>query len=315
LDRLLVLLDTGSSTSIRHTAAKQLAQLAAKTVTGDVTLEEDVKAARHDLPRGDAAAWAELMAVVARVGCGFELHRFHTLKALQILPCLHSKSHETRTAASVALAHICSLVPLWRPVQDVKPDPSLSGPSLACASPEFPQFSVEELLHKGTLLLASSGKEFVKPANLLANPAEVKKARKAAMSRLGLDFLDGVADDDDMDWEKELAADQDMGVDSSLSAVKTEPEAELAVPTPSVPMSSNFRKLAIAPSTSASPAPPPDQSSTEAVDMSGLSAREQNRLKRKRKNGAAAVVATAPPPPSASSSKYSTMPSSTSNSK
>jgi TATA-binding protein-associated factor len=66
LDRLLLLLDTGSSTSIRHTAAKQLAQLAAKTVATDAATEEDVKWNRH-VSRGDPLAWAELMAVVARV--------------------------------------------------------------------------------------------------------------------------------------------------------------------------------------------------------------------------------------------------------
>ena len=68
LDRLLLLLDTGSSASVRQTAAKQLAQLAAKAVTADVTtLQDDVKVSRQHAERGDPAAWAELMAVLARV--------------------------------------------------------------------------------------------------------------------------------------------------------------------------------------------------------------------------------------------------------
>lgn len=68
LDRLLLLLDTGSSTSVRTTAAKQLAQLAAKSVISDVAIvEEDVKAPRQHVGVGDPSAWAELMAVVARV--------------------------------------------------------------------------------------------------------------------------------------------------------------------------------------------------------------------------------------------------------
>lgn len=67
LDRLLLLLDTGSSASVRNTAAKQLAQLAVKSVTGDVTSEEDVKSNRQHISLGDPSAWAELMAVVARV--------------------------------------------------------------------------------------------------------------------------------------------------------------------------------------------------------------------------------------------------------
>ena len=68
MDRLLLLLDTGSSASVRTTAAKQLAQLAAKSVISDVALvEDDVKTARHHGPVGDHSGWAELMAVMARV--------------------------------------------------------------------------------------------------------------------------------------------------------------------------------------------------------------------------------------------------------
>ena len=68
LDRLLLLLDTGSSASVRTTAAKQLAQLAAKSIISDVALvEDDVKTARHHVPAGDPSGWSELMAVVARV--------------------------------------------------------------------------------------------------------------------------------------------------------------------------------------------------------------------------------------------------------
>lgn len=67
LDRLLVLLDTGSSFNVRQTAAKQLAELAAKSVIGDVKIEEDIKNVRSDIPRADVAAWAELMSVIGRV--------------------------------------------------------------------------------------------------------------------------------------------------------------------------------------------------------------------------------------------------------
>ena len=67
LDRLLLLLDTGSTNSVRTTAAKQLAQLAAKSVISDVALEDDVKAHRHHQPLGDPSGWTELMAVIARV--------------------------------------------------------------------------------------------------------------------------------------------------------------------------------------------------------------------------------------------------------
>lgn len=68
LDRLLLLLDTGSSTSVRTTAAKQLAQLAAKSIISDVALvEDDFKASRQHVSLIDSSGWSELMAVVARV--------------------------------------------------------------------------------------------------------------------------------------------------------------------------------------------------------------------------------------------------------
>lgn len=70
LDRLLLLLDTGSSPSVRNTAAKQLAQLAVKSVISDVTIvEDDIKTgtSRQHIPRNDSTAWAELLSVVARV--------------------------------------------------------------------------------------------------------------------------------------------------------------------------------------------------------------------------------------------------------
>ena len=68
MDRLLLLLDTGSSTSVRTTAAKQLAQLAVKSVISDVAIvEEDIKSTRQHGAASDPAAWSELMSVVARV--------------------------------------------------------------------------------------------------------------------------------------------------------------------------------------------------------------------------------------------------------
>jgi TATA-binding protein-associated factor len=174
-------------------------------------------------------------------------------------------------------------------------------------APEFPQFSVQELLQKGTLLLSSSGKEFVKPANLLANPAEVKKARKAAMSRLGLDFLDAVADDDDgMDWEKELADEPEVDVAlAPMADIKVEQDNGLVAPMPITAGSSNTTSArptsASIPSSSSTPAPTGDMQIEE--DLAGMSARERNRLKRKRKAGGSAFVAAAPPP-STSNSKY-----------
>ncbi|KAH9923909.1 SNF2 chromatin remodeling protein [Epithele typhae] len=305
LDRLLLLLDTGSSASVRTTAAKQLAQLAAKSVITDVSLaEDDVKTTRHHVPVGDPAGWAELMAVMAR-----------------ILPYLHSRSHETRSAAATALSHIFTLVPLWIPYADAQTNPY--GASTTQPAPEFPPFSVRELMEKGTLLLASSGKEFTKPTGILANSTEVKKARKEAMGRLGLDFLDSFGGADDMDIDKELAADEpDADVEMAQPqpqlvpapmSIKTEVRVEVKAED-NPPLSSPIEELVdikvktdpslLDRSKSSTPVAAPSPATTTAPeDTSALSARERNRLKRKRKPGNAAVVG-APPPTQGSGAKF-----------
>ena len=71
LDRLLLLLDTGSSPSVRNTAAKQLAQLAARSLISDVAVGDDFKSSRQHATIRDASAWSELLAVVARVSSLF----------------------------------------------------------------------------------------------------------------------------------------------------------------------------------------------------------------------------------------------------
>ncbi|KAI0320174.1 SNF2 superfamily chromatin remodeling protein [Amylostereum chailletii] len=292
LDRLLLLLDTGSSTSVRTTAAKQLAQIAAKSLISDVALQEDIKAHRQHLPLGDPSSWKELMAVVARV-----------------LPYLHSRSHETRSATSVALSHVFTLVPLWHPFQDGNLPPESERASTSTRPPpEFPMLSVEELMHKGTLLLASSGKEFIKPTGILSSSTEVKKARKEAMGRLGLDFLD-FGGDDDMDLDKELAADVEPDADMETEVSKTEAPSPTADPVAPTPIDTKVAAVKKEPSpinrskSSTPVAPSPITVAPSAEDdLAGLSARERNRLKRKRKQGNSAFVAA--PPPQASSSKY-----------
>ncbi|KAH7890001.1 hypothetical protein F5I97DRAFT_1849278 [Phlebopus sp. FC_14] len=286
LDRLLLLLDTGSSASVRNTAAKQLAQLAARTIISDVVVEDDIKSSRQHATIGDTSAWSELLAVVAR-----------------ILPYLHSKSHDTRSAASNALSQIFSLVPVWSPQnEDVKP-----LTDFPMTPPEFPTFSVPELMQKGVLLLASSGKEFSKPSGILSNSAEVKRARKEAMGRLGLDFLDSVGAADDMDLDKELAVDTEPDAATESDAVKKEeaPSTEIHMdvePTIKKERSPPARSQS---STPAAPSPITPATPAESEDLHGLSARERNRLKRKRKPGNSAFVAAPPPPPSSAGSRYS----------
>lgn len=195
----------------------------------------------------------------------------------------------------MALSQIFSLVPVWHPAcyRDVLASTILNG-NEDLPYPDFPKFSVQELISQGNLLLASSGKEFAKPAGILSSTQEVKQARKDAMSRLGLGFLDGV--EDDMDLDKEFAA--EMEVDAS-APVKLETAAsspmeicsELPVKERS-PSAGSLTPNLPSPST---PNPPSE------ADTAALSARERNRLKRKRKPGNSAFVA---PPPQASGARY-----------
>lgn len=200
-------------------------------------------------------------------------------------------------------------MPVWQP--DPESGSKTPGEAKSLPAPEFPAFSVRELMEKGTLLLASSGKEFVKPTGILANSTEVKKARKEAMNRLGLDFLDSVGGADDIDLEKEFAADDQIDQDVEMLTVKTEEDIKSPVTVEPIPLA--VEVSAPAPSKSptpaaSSPAPSNGQPSAD-VDLSNLSARERNRLKRKRKPGNNAFVAAAAPlPPSSSSSKFTTTP-------
>lgn len=220
---------------------------------------------------------------------------------------MHSKSYETRSTASNALSQIFSLVPVWQPQGvDIKPPPDLDA-----SSPDFPAFSVQELMQKGVLLLASSGKEFSKPTGILASATEVKRARKEAMGRLGLDFLESVGAADDMDLDKELAVEGDTEADgdTEISPKREEISTPLDSPmqvepsvkrerSPPPPLSRSKSTTPIAPS------PITPLTATEGESVTGLSARERNRLKRKRKPGNSAFVAAPPPPPAGA--KYNT---------
>lgn len=202
----------------------------------------------------------------------------------------------------MALSQIFSLVPLWQPTQNRDVE-SPEEPFGALPAPDFPSFSVQELVQNGTLLLASSGTEFLKPTGILPSSTEVKKARKEAMGRLGLDFLDSVGGADEMDLEKELAAD-DVDIDMEncgKSDEEVSPISSMDVDSVKKERSPSLRPMSATPAVT----PPPSTSSgpSAEVDLVGLSARERNRLKRKRKPGNSAFVA-APPPPTNSGSKY-----------
>jgi TATA-binding protein-associated factor len=295
---------------VRNTASKQLAQLAAKSVFSDVAVEEDVKSSRQHVSLRDPSAWAELMAVVARV-C---FHAYNNAimppisRVSQIIPYLHSKSFETRTAASSALSQIFSLVPIWLPNSPPADSMSMCNEDSSLPPPDFPMFSVQELMEKGKLLLASSGKEFQKPIGILSSATEVKKARKEAMGRLGLDFLESVGGTDEMDIEKELAAGAEPDDDAPMEPnVKTEEQSKLISPTESTPdVKLKIDPTLVARAKSGSPPIPTPTTANAPSEDRDLSARELNRLKRKRKPGNLAFVAA--PPPQPAGAKYNPAP-------
>ena len=203
------------------------------------------------------------------------------------------------------------------PQNPPSPELSTSWSSVPDPAPEFPPFNVAHLLKEGALLLASSGKEYAEPV-ALGTPAEVARARKEAMNRLGLGFIDGVGDDE-LGLGKELSQSQNeagtMELDSPLPHVKSSITARADSPaaTPGDATSS-----ASSPALSTNDIKPqkvlkiktelhdPSDSAPESPGPggdTGLSARERNRLKRKLKTGNSAFIASPsttknnPPPP------------------
>ncbi|CAE6462717.1 unnamed protein product [Rhizoctonia solani] len=271
LDRLLLLLDNGSSPSIRHTAARQIGQLAAKSLPRDAPVAatvqikveagvEELKSTSADVCYGRASEdWAEALSVAG-----------------MLLPYLRSKSSETRSAAALALSHICSFLPLWSP----SPSNGSSDPMDVDTTepPAFPSFDLPSLLTHGKLLLASEGKEYAAPSH----PADLARARKDAMSRLGLDFLQDVGGGDDMDWERELAAGETKSEATSNGAFVTatnsappgnaQPEASggkvRLVATDDGPQPQRVRSGSKAAPTQVSPTPTPSTSTSKLPDDS-----------------------------------------------
>lgn len=105
LERIVALLETGSSPAVRQTAAKQLGDIAHRFFpTAEIKTEAVKQELRHITQHHRYArstyedGWANAVALVNR-----------------ILPFLASKSMETRLAAVDALNHIAEAVPLWYP--------------------------------------------------------------------------------------------------------------------------------------------------------------------------------------------------------
>lgn len=197
-DKLILLLDSGTSTAVRKTAAKQLADLTVKTfrapppddrkddlkpdlkpdIGEDVklTVEEQKVTLEGKVDEGDA--WSEVLDAISR-----------------LLPLLKSRSSETRQAASNALGLLGASLPVYRSDSESE---FVSG-----SEPVNPQV----LLASGQTLLASAGREYVaKPMG----GADKAKRRKAMMGSIGLgdvgwgeDVDDIIGDDDAVEGKDE----------------------------------------------------------------------------------------------------------------
>ncbi|KAJ9474791.1 TATA-binding protein-associated factor MOT1 [Pseudozyma hubeiensis] len=197
--------------------------------------------------------------------------------------------------------------------KDQKPDVSelLATESLLT----FDAFSLPTVLATGTKLLSSAGKEF-EQASLAAGADRLAQAKKDVVGKLGLGFgLDEM--DIGMDVEAELKTGESTSTSSiprssqgnvdwrtaAGGAAKSQlppprfaaagPPAGSSLPPPRFsnngvppspsPISTTLASAASAPSPSPAPGVSGSEPAADDIDMSKLSARERNALKRKRK--------------------------------
>ena len=189
-DKLILLIDTGTSAQVRRTAAKQLSdhvlkifRLAAgsqrplEDTTEAKGEEESVKVEQADVKPDIESSRVEL------AGGGVEDAWTDVLgTVMKILPLLQSKVTDTRHAAAFALGLLASTLP----------DPPMTT-TTNTASPSLTEaVDLASLLRERTPLLASAGREYVvKPSK-----GDRAKARKAMMDSVG---LDGMEVDEDME--------------------------------------------------------------------------------------------------------------------
>ncbi|KAA1101050.1 TATA-binding protein-associated factor mot1 [Puccinia graminis f. sp. tritici] len=228
LDRLLLLLDTGSTPSVRLTAARQLGQIAAQTIqhsspsfVSSTSLAPNVgPSITQSEWRGVDGEWQEIVNLLSR-----------------ILPYLRSKSWETRQAASEAVDAICKAVGIWDPSPTEILNDAASNPNEKPASSithdlenqnarrenllTYQNFKLDNVLSEGIILLASAGKEFDHQSNYLRTGENLIAAQRDVANKLGLGGLGPI------DFES-------MGVDDPVQEqqLKDQPQDSSQVSTP-----------------------------------------------------------------------------------
>lgn len=210
LDRLVSLLDIGSSPSIRSTAATQLGHIAALRVRGASTsgaADDPAQETDSGTYRGVAGEWTEVTTLLTRV-----------------VPLLFSKSWDTRNAAAQAIYHICHAAGVWDPDADgpgEHSEPRAEGSDTGRLT--FTEFSLPNILATGTKLLASAGREYDVPE--LMSHERLQHAKKDLMTKLGLG-LGGTDIDVGVDMESELRAGVKQEVKEEALPPAPEPEPE-----------------------------------------------------------------------------------------
>lgn len=247
LDRLLLLLSTGSTPAVRQTAARQLGSIAAQRIARPSTSA----ATGNALYRGLDGEWNEIINLLVKV-----------------LPFLRHKQWETRIAAALAVESIVKAAGVWDPLTYAdKTDRESYGTT---SSASLRDVNLTHLILEGRHLLASSGNEYAGGPSGNSGKQEIAKS-------LGLSVPGAGADDFGLDVDEELRA---GALQSNGQTSHDSQQAEGKAAT-----------------TNTRAAPPIKEE--EGEDLSHLSARERNAIKRKRKQAGQSTSSTSAPAPKA----------------
>lgn len=210
-DKLILLLDTGTSSAVRRTASKQLAELTHKVfrvarpdesvkeekpVIDEVDVKPDTVALHATVSEDEA--WDEALETISK-----------------LVPILRSKQSESRSAAAHTLGLLANYLP---------PHSSSAIPS---ATPfDTPPVDILDLVQNGSQLLASAGREYIaKPG-----PADKAKRRQAMMGSIGLGDTVGWGDDIDKvigDDEDDVKMDGKIAGGPSVPLQSSDPPVDI----------------------------------------------------------------------------------------
>ncbi|GAA96606.1 uncharacterized protein L969DRAFT_484966 [Mixia osmundae IAM 14324] len=208
LDRLILLLSTGQTSTVRQTAARQLGQIAGQRIqhtssgpaaasgpssslarnvreTGQLLLGESTASSW----RGIDGEWQEIISLLNK-----------------IVPHLRSRNGETRIAAALAVESICRAIGVWDPLPPRSTDLRVTSAAQTEPSDALTDFNALQIMRERPHLLATAGGEFAPPLTASDREAQ-QKSQKALASEFGLDFAGSRSEDLSIgiDMAKELA--------------------------------------------------------------------------------------------------------------